>query len=129
MKTESGSTRIWTPKRRSPAESQVHRVEEWTLSSGRSPRSPTKATSAQTNETSVEPEASSPAWKRLMRSPSTAIATTAAAGAKRQIHAAAISSASQGGQPVHVELDALPRDGDDETEPDDCLGGGHDHHR
>jgi hypothetical protein len=51
--------------------------------------------SAQTNETRVAPEATSPAWKRLMRSPRSAMTMTPAAGAKRQIHEAAISSASQ----------------------------------
>jgi hypothetical protein len=51
------------------------------------------ATTAQMNETSVAPEAMRPAWKRLMRSPSSAIATTPAAGENRQIQAAAITSA------------------------------------
>ena len=43
MKTDSGSTTISMPTRRSPAESQVQSVETWTRSSGSSVRSAAKA--------------------------------------------------------------------------------------
>src|SRR5215210_6379834 len=85
------------------------------------------ATTEHTNETSVEPAASRPAWNLLIRSPRSAIASAPPAGAKRAIHAAAITSASQRGQLVHVEVDALARDRDDQPEPDDRLRG-RDHH-
>ena len=50
-----------------------------------------KTTRAQTKEMPVAPEAITPAVKRLMRVPASAIATTAAAGAKRQIQAAGVT--------------------------------------
>jgi hypothetical protein len=90
MKTESGSTRICAPNLRLPAESQVHRVEECARSSGLSPSRAAKAITEQTKETSVEPAATSPAWKRLIFWPRRAISTTPAAGAKSAIQAAAI---------------------------------------
>jgi hypothetical protein len=61
MKTESGSTAISIPKRRSPADSQVHSVEKCSRSSGSSERRRTKTTTEQMNETSVAPEARRPA--------------------------------------------------------------------
>src|SRR5918999_869834 len=96
-------------------------------SSGLSPSRPTNAIREQTKETSVAPEAMTPAWKRLMRSSRSAIATTAPAGAKRQIHAAAITSPSERRELVHVEVDAVARHGHDQPQADDRLGGC-DHH-
>src|SRR5688572_14920300 len=82
-----------------------------------------------------------------MRMPASAIATTAAAGAKSAIQAAGITP-GPGGQGVgwwddsfpgprsppercelvDVELGAQARHRHDQTEPDDCLGCRHDHH-
>jgi hypothetical protein len=95
MKTESWSTWIWAPNLRSPAESHVQRVEECVRSSGLSPSRTTNTITEQTNATSVEQEARSPAWKRLMRSPRRAISRVPAAGAKSAIQAAVIISLSK----------------------------------
>jgi hypothetical protein len=95
MKTERGSTTISIPARKSPAESQVQSVEEWLRSSGPSPSKRTKVVADAANETRVAPEAITPAWKRVMRMPASAITSTAAAGAKSAIQAAAIIRAKR----------------------------------
>jgi hypothetical protein len=48
------------------------------------------ATTEQMKETSVDPDARRPAWKRVILIPRRAIATTAAAGEKSAIQAAVI---------------------------------------
>src|SRR5918996_4157797 len=130
MNTESGSTTISAPNSRSPAESQVQRRETSVRSSCSRPRSWKKTTSEQRNDTPVVPAASTPAAKRLIRSPASAIATTAAAGEKRQIQARAVTAlrlAPERGEAVDVEVDTLPRDGDDEAEAEHRFRGGDDH--
>ena len=94
MKTESGSTWISAPILRSPAESQVQSVEECVRSSGFSPSRTAKTTTEQAKETSADPAARKPATERVMPVPARAIATTAAAGAKSAIQAAAIIRAT-----------------------------------
>src|SRR6266508_1871386 len=87
--------------------------------------------SEQTKDTSVEPEATSPAWKRLMRWPRRVMTKTPPKGAKSAIQAAGIirGSSPKRSQPVDVELDPLARDRHDQAEPHDRLRCGHDHHR
>src|SRR5262245_7417140 len=129
MKTESGSIRIVAPKRRSPAVSQVQMVEYSERCSGSRPSRPMKIPTVQRNERSVVPAAIRPATKRSMRSPSNVIARAPAAGEKSAVQARTSirPSASERGEAVDVELDALPRDGDDEPESKHRLGRGDDH--
>jgi hypothetical protein len=54
MKTESGSTRMLRPMSKSPAVSQLQRVDECERSSGRSPTRAMNVASAATKETRTE---------------------------------------------------------------------------
>src|SRR5688500_7446425 len=130
MKTESGSTTISAPTSRSPAESQVQSRETSLRSSCSRPSSWKKTAREQMNEIPVAPAARTPAAKRLIRSPASVIATTAAAGEKRQVHARAVTAsllAPERGQAVDVEVDAPAGDRNDEAEAEHRLGGRHDH--
>ena len=87
MKTESGSIRTEAPIFRSPAVSQVQGVERIERFSGSRPSSWKKSAAVQTKERNVAPDASSPALRRSIRSPRSAIATTATAGEKSAVQA------------------------------------------
>src|SRR5205823_12253618 len=128
MKTESGSTRIRSPKSYGPAVSQLQSVDGCDRSCGESPSSNAKVTTAATKETPTDAVARYPAPRRVSRPPATVIASAAPRGASRQIQAATITSAAQRPELVHVQGQLAAGHGDDQAEPHDDLGGGDRHH-
>src|SRR6187431_1129707 len=91
---ESGSTRICRPTSKSPAASQVYAVETTSRSSGLAAHVAKKATTAPPKATNVVSVEMSPAVRREIRPPATAIASAPASGESRQTQPpAAISRA------------------------------------
>src|SRR5262245_25878402 len=127
MKTESGSITTSAPTRRSPAVSHVQAVEESRRSSGLRPSSSTKIATVQRNEMPVAAVAITPAPKLVIRSPTSAITTTATAGANRAVQARTSTLAPERGKGVDVQLDALAGDRDDQPQAEHGLRGGDDH--
>src|SRR5689334_6948460 len=112
MNTLSGSTRMVSPKRRLPAESQVHAVEVTLRWLGSCESSAKNEIHAPTNETSTAALATKPAGRRPSSFPASVIATAPASGATRQIQppttAVVTRSPAQARQPVDVEGEAPP---------------------
>src|SRR5437868_3018266 len=130
MKTESGSTRMLSPKCSPSAPSHVQAESSCDRSAAGFDSMSTKATTAPANATVVDSVASQPAVRREMRVPARVRTSVPASGATRQIQAPAIIGASPAErcQAVDVEWKAPARHRHDQAEADDDLGGGDGHH-